>query len=60
MKKLSIDKLENVNGGSFCTGFAVVAAGYAIGLAFQLWNPIGWGGTAALAVVGGYCAIKDL
>jgi hypothetical protein len=46
-----------INGGrtnskEFCSTFGVVAAVYGPGLAFNLWNPIGRGGTAALAVVG--------
>ena len=58
MKKISLELQSATIGGTFCQGFGAVAAVYGAGVAFNLWNPIGWGGTAALAVGGLYCAFK--
>jgi hypothetical protein len=60
IKKLSIQDMEQVIAGKksdFCKGFAVVALGYEAGVLLNLWNPIGWGGQAALLVVSGYCLV---
>lgn len=59
MKVLEINQLENISGGDFITGVcAGVGAGVAVygaGFALNWWNPVGWGGTLAIAVVGGAC-----
>jgi hypothetical protein len=57
--KLSVTEMENIMAGSgFCTGFGAVAIGYEAGVLMNLWNPIGWGGQAALLVVSGYCLTR--
>lgn len=58
MKTLNLKELENLNAGTFCQGFGVVAAGYEVGVLCNLWNPIGWGGQAALCAVSIYCLTR--
>lgn len=61
MKELNELQLEKISGGdkvtSFCTGFGVGATVYAVGAVANLWNPIGWGGTLALAAITIGCAV---
>ena len=60
MKKLDLSIMEVIDGGGkaeFCKGFGVVAFGYEAGVLANFWNPIGWGGQAALLAVGGYCLL---
>jgi hypothetical protein len=48
-----------MNGGDstpFCQGVAAVDIVVGGIIAFNLWNPVGWGVWAAAAVVNGYCA----
>jgi hypothetical protein len=59
MKKLKKNSLLEVKGGDstpFCKGVAatdIIVGGL---IAFNIWNPVGWGIWAAAAVVNGYCA----
>lgn len=56
--KLTKEEMENIMAGSFCTGFGAVALGYEAGVLMNMWNPIGWGGQAAILVVTGYCLTR--
>ncbi|MFD0863641.1 hypothetical protein ACFQ1M_15600 [Sungkyunkwania multivorans] len=64
MKTIELSKLEAIQGGDFvdgfCAGFAVVAGGYAVGVAANLWNPVGWVGTAVGGVIGVGCAVNTI
>lgn len=57
---LNLIDMESLNGGNnidnFCAGFGIVAGAYAVGVLANWWNPIGWAGTVAGAVVGVGCA----
>jgi hypothetical protein len=59
MKALEIDYLETIEGGDFitgvCAGIGAGATVYGVGVALNWWNPVGWGGGLAMAVVGGAC-----
>ena len=44
----------------FCIGAGAVSAVYGLGVALNWWNPIGWGGTVAMAIVGAGCGIYAL
>lgn len=60
MKTLSLQEMEIVDaGGDWITGacgaFAVGVGTYAIGVAANWWNPVGWLGTAAIGTVGIAC-----
>ena len=44
----------------FCIGFAAVAGGYAIGVAANVWNPVGWAGGLVGGIVGVSCAVNAL
>jgi hypothetical protein len=62
MKKvLNFTEMESISGGNtvdnFCAGFGAVSAVYAVGVAVNWWNPIGWGGTIAGIVVGAGCGL---
>lgn len=61
MKKLHELQLEQVSGGdrvtSFCNGFAAATGVYVLGAVANLWNPVGWGGSIAIAAVGIGCAV---
>lgn len=62
--ELDLEVLETINGGdhidNFCLGFGAVSTAYAIGVAANWWNPIGWGGTVAGLVVAGGCTAYSL
>lgn len=68
MKTLDLSQLEKINAGSndavsgFCAGFASFIGVYSLGVATQLWNPIGWFGSAAGiatgAIVGIGCTVN--
>jgi|688.fasta_scaffold2797207_1 hypothetical protein len=64
MKKMEFNQMENLEGGGrigeFCIGFGTVAAVYGVGVLANWWNPIGWGGSVAAAVIGAGCAIDAL
>lgn len=55
---LERDEMQEVVGGCFCYGWGAVALGYEAGVLMNFWNPIGWGGQAALLVVSGYCLTR--
>lgn len=60
MKKLHELQLEEISGGSvssFCGGFAAATGVYVLGAVANLWNPVGWGGGIAIAVIGIGCAV---
>ena len=63
MKMLTLLELENItagNGiGNFCKGFGGVAAVYAAGAAYNLWNPVGQGAMTAIVAIGLGCAAND-
>jgi uncharacterized membrane protein YkgB len=62
--KLNFDQMELIAGGgkvsSFCAGFGAVSAVYGIGVLANWWNPVGWAGGTAAAIVGAGCAIDAL
>jgi hypothetical protein len=59
MKKLELNQIEIISGGinkaEFCKGFSAGSIVYGAGVLVNAWNPIGWGGTAAIIVVNAYC-----
>ena len=59
MKSLDFNEMSLLQGGDFvdgfCKGYGTVAAGYAVGVAANLWNPIGWTGTIVGAAIGIGC-----
>ena len=57
MKNLEINEMESIKGGSFCAAYGATVAVYGIGVAANWWNPVGWGGAAALASIAVGCAI---
>jgi len=61
---LNLMDMESLNGGNkvdnFCLGFGAVSTAYAIGVAANWWNPIGWGGTVTGLVIAGGCAAYSL
>ncbi|MCH2197054.1 hypothetical protein [Kordia sp.] len=67
MEKLNFQDLDVITGGDFgdavdgfCIGYGVVAGGYAIGVAANWWNPVGWIGTAIGGIVAVGCGINAL
>ncbi|PIB33047.1 hypothetical protein BFP78_01945 [Gaetbulibacter sp. 5U11] len=68
MKALNLSQLEKIEAGGseavsgFCSGFATFIGVYSLGIATQLWNPIGWFGSAAGiatgAVIGIGCTVN--
>ena len=67
MRNLELTKLETINGGDigdavdgFCAGYGIVAGTYAIGVAINLWNPVGWLGGLVGGVVAAGCAINAM
>lgn len=42
---------------AFCAGFGLGATVFALGVLANLWNPIGWGGSLALAAVTVGCVL---
>ena len=61
---LDINSMEAIKGGtaakSFCAGFDVGAVVYEVGVLANWWNPVGWIGQAAIAVVGAGCVAVAL
>jgi hypothetical protein len=58
MRKIETLQMTEIIGGTFCQGVYMVEAAYVIGVAANLWNPVGWGGAIAMVAVNGYCAFK--
>jgi len=63
-EELSVSDMVEIQAGinvaAACGGFAAVAGVYELGVLANFWNPIGWGGQAALAVGGVGCGIYAL
>lgn len=52
MKKIELYQMENLQGGDFigglCGGIGAASVVYAVGIATQWWNPVGWASAAFL------------
>lgn len=64
MKKMNIVEMESIKGGDriddFCQGFGAASAVYGVGILANFWNPVGWGASAAAAVIGAGCVAYGL
>lgn len=45
---------------AFCAGFGAVSVGYAVGVALNWWNPIGWVGAGIGLTIDAACVVNAL
>jgi|AntRauTorckE5430_2_1112549.scaffolds.fasta_scaffold36626_2 hypothetical protein len=65
MKELNLNELEIIGGtndtySNFCAGFTAGAIVYGAGVLANFWNPVGWGGGAAILAIEASCLINEI
>lgn len=65
LRKLNYSEMTAIQGevkkiDAFCAGFGAVSVGYAVGVALNWWNPIGWVGTGVGLAIDAACVVNAL